>query len=84
MCRGKICTVLRMVVLVLLLLALFPHMVCKARTVQCSMVYPHSPLHTYHQSGDLIIGGVAYHAGIVTSLLPFEEEPLPVLMEPIV
>ncbi|XP_061447628.1 vomeronasal type-2 receptor 26-like [Rhineura floridana] len=73
-----------MVTFVIVLLALFPHMACEAHVVQCNFYYPQPPLHMYHQSGDFIIGGIAYHAGIVASEISFMEEPLPTLTELIV
>ncbi|XP_053216102.1 vomeronasal type-2 receptor 26-like [Podarcis raffonei] len=33
------------------------------------------PLHTFHHPGDVIIGGVAYHAGFIISEIHFMEEP---------
>ncbi|XP_061447629.1 vomeronasal type-2 receptor 26-like [Rhineura floridana] len=59
-------------------------MACETRIVQCTFYYPQLPLHKYHQSGDLIIGGIAYYAGNVASEMLFMEEPLPTLTEPFV
>ncbi|XP_033024307.1 vomeronasal type-2 receptor 26-like [Lacerta agilis] len=73
-----------MVVLFILLMALLPPMECKTHAVQCNIYYPQPPLHKYHQFGDFIIGGIAYHAGAIVSELAFREEPLPTLTEPFV
>ncbi|XP_077774277.1 vomeronasal type-2 receptor 26-like [Podarcis muralis] len=73
-----------MVVVVILLLALLPPMGCQTHAVQCNIYYPQPPLHKYHQQGDFIIGGIAYHAGVVVSEPAFREEPLPTLTEPFV
>nr|XP_028560380.1 vomeronasal type-2 receptor 26-like [Podarcis muralis] len=56
-------------------------MSCAPNVVQCRIRYPQPPVHKYHQKGDLIIGGIAYHAGIVASKILFNEEPLPTLTE---
>nr|XP_028560369.1 vomeronasal type-2 receptor 26-like [Podarcis muralis] len=64
-----------MAILIIFLLVLFPCMTCKAHIVQCNIYYPQPPLHTFHHPGDVIIGGVAYHAGFIISEIHFMEEP---------
>ncbi|XP_053216108.1 vomeronasal type-2 receptor 26-like [Podarcis raffonei] len=73
-----------MAVLVILLLVLFPQTGCEDPIVQCSVHYPQHPVHMYHQKGDLIIGGIAYHGSFVSSKSEFKEEPLPTLSESVV
>ncbi|XP_061447610.1 vomeronasal type-2 receptor 26-like [Rhineura floridana] len=73
-----------MVFLVVLLQALFPHKVCQAHVVKCRIQDPPHPLHTYHQSGDFIIGGILSHGGFVSSPGTFTEEPPPALPEELV
>ncbi|XP_061447612.1 vomeronasal type-2 receptor 26-like [Rhineura floridana] len=73
-----------MVFLVILLLALFPYKVCQAHIVKCRIQYPHRPLHTYHQSGDFIIGGIVSHGGFISSPGKFTEEPPPALPEELI
>ncbi|XP_061447623.1 vomeronasal type-2 receptor 26-like [Rhineura floridana] len=73
-----------MVVLVMLLLVLHPHKSCKAHIVKCRIQYPHQPLHTYHKSGDFVIGVIAAHGGFFSSSPTFAEEPPPPLPEELV
>ncbi|XP_053215881.1 vomeronasal type-2 receptor 26-like [Podarcis raffonei] len=68
---------------VMLLLAQLPHM-CKAHIVKCHVHDPHPPLHKYHQSGELILGGIASHNFIVSKELSFTEEPPPALVEELI
>ncbi|XP_062992896.1 vomeronasal type-2 receptor 26-like [Elgaria multicarinata webbii] len=63
-----------MVLLLDLLLALFHHMVCQAHIIRCSIHDPHSPLHSYHQSGDFIIGGIVFHGGFISGPRAFSEK----------
>ncbi|CAI5790459.1 vomeronasal type-2 receptor 26-like [Podarcis lilfordi] len=55
----------------------FPHAICKPQIVKCSAHNSHIPLHSYHQEGDLIIGGIASHSFIISSPISFHEEPPP-------
>ncbi|XP_028560147.2 vomeronasal type-2 receptor 26-like [Podarcis muralis] len=68
---------------VMLLLAQPPH-ICKAHIVKCHIHDPHPPLHKYHQSGELILGGIATHNFIVSKELSFTEEPPPALVEELI
>nr|XP_028560512.1 vomeronasal type-2 receptor 26-like [Podarcis muralis] len=70
-----------MVGLLVLLLVLLPNAICKPPIVKCHVHDPHSPLHQYHQEGDLIIGGIASHSIIVSSSIAFTENPPPTLLE---
>ncbi|XP_028560385.2 vomeronasal type-2 receptor 26-like [Podarcis muralis] len=70
-----------MVVLVVLLLALFPHMAQEAHTIKCRVHYLHHPLHKYHQPGDFIIGGISSLGAFIFSSASFMEEPPPELSE---
>ncbi|XP_053120316.1 vomeronasal type-2 receptor 26-like [Hemicordylus capensis] len=56
-------------------------MVCKAYIVKCMVNDPHPPLHEYHQSGDLIIGGITSQTFILSSSIEFTEEPPPALYD---
>ncbi|XP_053120327.1 vomeronasal type-2 receptor 26-like [Hemicordylus capensis] len=47
--------------------------------VKCMINDPHPPLHKYHQSGDLIIGGIASQNFIVSNSIDFTENAPPVL-----
>ncbi|XP_062992908.1 vomeronasal type-2 receptor 26-like [Elgaria multicarinata webbii] len=48
---------------------------CKAHIDNCRVRDPNPPLHKYHQSGDLIIGGIATYGLFVSSPTAFTEEP---------
>ncbi|XP_033024527.1 vomeronasal type-2 receptor 26-like [Lacerta agilis] len=72
-----------MVTFVMLLLALLPH-IRKAHIVKCHVHDPHPPLHKYHQSGELILGGIASHNFIVSKELSFAEAPPPALVEELI
>ncbi|XP_033024538.1 vomeronasal type-2 receptor 26-like [Lacerta agilis] len=73
-----------MVALVILLLELYPYMVCQAHIAKCRLQGPHRPLHIYHQPGDFIIGGIVSHGGFLSTSAKFMEEPPPVLPEELV
>nr|XP_028560148.1 vomeronasal type-2 receptor 26-like [Podarcis muralis] len=73
-----------MVAFVVLLLALLPEMTCKTHIVKCHVHDPHPPLHKYHQSGDLILGGLASQIFIISKQLSFTEEPPPTLFEELI
>ncbi|XP_032092122.1 vomeronasal type-2 receptor 26-like [Thamnophis elegans] len=66
-----------MAILLVLLLALLPHVVCK--TDRCSISNPHSPYHKYHQLGDLMIGGIVFQASIFSQEITFTNFPPPAL-----
>nr|XP_028560505.1 vomeronasal type-2 receptor 26-like [Podarcis muralis] len=70
-----------MVALLVLLLILLPHAICKSTIVKCHVHDPHTPLHQYHAKGDLIIGGIASHSIIISISIPFIEKPPPTLLE---
>ncbi|XP_053122075.1 vomeronasal type-2 receptor 26-like isoform X5 [Hemicordylus capensis] len=71
-----------MVVLVVLLLVQLPHMTCKVvHILKCMVNDPHSPLHQYHQSGDLFIGVIASQTFIISNTIAFTEEPPPASFE---
>ncbi|XP_053216101.1 vomeronasal type-2 receptor 26-like [Podarcis raffonei] len=70
-----------MVVLVVFLLALLPHKLWTSHAVKCRVCGPRYPQHMYHQSGDLIIGGIATHGSFFDSSIAFTEEPPPALLE---
>ncbi|XP_060137125.1 vomeronasal type-2 receptor 26-like [Zootoca vivipara] len=73
-----------MVMFLVMLLLLPPHMACKAHILNCHVHDPHPPLHKYHQSGDLIFGGIVSHSYIISNALAFTEEPPQVLREELV
>ncbi|XP_060137215.1 vomeronasal type-2 receptor 26-like [Zootoca vivipara] len=52
-----------------------------AHIVKCGVWYLHRPLHTYHQSGNFIIGHIASYGGFSSSSAKFTEEPPPELPE---
>ncbi|XP_062992889.1 vomeronasal type-2 receptor 26-like [Elgaria multicarinata webbii] len=52
--------------------------------IKCSIQDPHSPLHRYHQPGDIIIGGVVFQGVFISSPTSFTEEPPPDLLEDLV
>ncbi|XP_062992888.1 vomeronasal type-2 receptor 26-like [Elgaria multicarinata webbii] len=52
--------------------------------IKCSIQDSHSPLHTYHQPGDIIIGGVVFQGVVISSPTSFTEEPPPDLLEDLV
>ncbi|XP_053216071.1 vomeronasal type-2 receptor 26-like [Podarcis raffonei] len=70
-----------MATLLMLLLTLLPEMTCKILMVKCHVHDPHPPLHKYHQSGDLILGGLASHGFIISNALAFTKEPPQALPE---
>ncbi|XP_062992864.1 vomeronasal type-2 receptor 26-like [Elgaria multicarinata webbii] len=65
----------------ILLVVLFTPQLSIAHIVKCSVYNPHHPLHTYHQPGDLIIGGITSHGGFISSPIDFTEDPPPALHE---
>ncbi|KAM6451779.1 vomeronasal type-2 receptor 26-like [Liasis olivaceus] len=50
-------------------------MVGKAHVVKCIIHDLHPPLHKYHKQGDLIIGGIPTHSGIVPMSINFRKQP---------
>ncbi|CAI5790460.1 Hypothetical predicted protein, partial [Podarcis lilfordi] len=70
-----------MLTFLVMLLVLPPHTTCKAHIVKCHVHDPHPPLHKYHESGDVILGGIASHGYIISNALTFTEEPPQVLPE---
>ncbi|XP_062992907.1 vomeronasal type-2 receptor 26-like [Elgaria multicarinata webbii] len=64
-----------------LLLVLRACIGCKAHIDSCRVRNPDPPLHKYHQSGDLIIGGIATYGLLVSSSISFTEEPYQALSE---
>ncbi|XP_028560153.2 vomeronasal type-2 receptor 26-like [Podarcis muralis] len=73
-----------MLIFLVMLLVLPPHTTCKAHIVKCHVHDPHPPLHKYHQSGDLILGGIASQSYIISNALAFAEDPPQVLPEELV
>nr|XP_028560501.1 vomeronasal type-2 receptor 26-like [Podarcis muralis] len=73
-----------MVFLVFLLLELISYNVCEAHMAKCRLQGPHHPLHTYHQPGEFLIGGIVFHGGFIASPATFSEEPPPALPEELV
>ncbi|XP_062992865.1 extracellular calcium-sensing receptor-like [Elgaria multicarinata webbii] len=65
----------------ILLVVLFPSQLSTAQIVKCRVYNPHHPPHTYHQPGDLIIGGIISHGGFISSPIDFTEDPPPALLE---
>ncbi|XP_061447606.1 vomeronasal type-2 receptor 26-like [Rhineura floridana] len=59
-------------------------MVCKGHRIQCRVHSPPPPFQKYHQSGDLILGGIASQARFVSPSITFTEEPPPALLEELV
>ncbi|XP_061447621.1 vomeronasal type-2 receptor 26-like [Rhineura floridana] len=59
-------------------------MTFQAHNVKCRVQHPHHPLHTFHQSGDFIIGGIVSHGGILSNSATFTEEPPSALPEELV
>ncbi|XP_062992872.1 vomeronasal type-2 receptor 26-like [Elgaria multicarinata webbii] len=53
----------------------------QAHIAQCSFREPNHPIHKYHESGDLLVGGIASQIFIVSKLLNFTEEPLPTVFD---
>ncbi|XP_062992922.1 vomeronasal type-2 receptor 26-like [Elgaria multicarinata webbii] len=64
-----------------MLLVLLACMECKALIENCRVTKPNPPLHKYHQSGDLIIGGITSYGLLVSSPIAFTEEPHQALSE---
>lgn len=60
---------------VMLLLVLFPYTLGNAHVDKCRDWDPHPVIHEYHQSGDIIIGGVASQAFIIADPITFTEPP---------
>ncbi|XP_066486364.1 vomeronasal type-2 receptor 26-like [Tiliqua scincoides] len=54
---------------------------CKAHAVKCSLLNPHPPLHMYHQSADLTVGGIASLTFILSNQMSFTEEPPPAFLD---
>ncbi|XP_066486386.1 vomeronasal type-2 receptor 26-like [Tiliqua scincoides] len=53
----------------------------QAGIVKCMMKDPHSPLHEYHLSGDVVVGGIASHSFIISDPTDFTKEPPPPSLE---
>ncbi|XP_061447624.1 vomeronasal type-2 receptor 26-like [Rhineura floridana] len=69
---------------VILLLVLLSHMVRKPYMFKCSVQDLQSPLHIYHQAGDLILGAIASQARFTANPIPFTEKPPPALLEELI
>ncbi|XP_062992925.1 vomeronasal type-2 receptor 26-like [Elgaria multicarinata webbii] len=67
-----------------LLLVVLACMGCKADIDNCRVRNPYPPLHKYHQSGDLIIGGIATYGLFVSSPTAFTKEPPPEMVDELV
>ncbi|XP_062992927.1 vomeronasal type-2 receptor 26-like [Elgaria multicarinata webbii] len=67
-----------------ILLVLIVCMECKAHIENCRVTKPNPPLHKYHQSGDLIIGGITSYGLLVSSPIVFTEEPHQALSEELI
>ncbi|XP_013921686.1 PREDICTED: vomeronasal type-2 receptor 26-like [Thamnophis sirtalis] len=65
----------------MLLLTLLPYTAYEALTATCNVQYPEHPLHSYCQSGDLIIGGIASHGIYLSYAKDFIKEPPPAMPE---
>ncbi|KAG8140330.1 hypothetical protein E2320_003038, partial [Naja naja] len=65
----------------LCLLILLPYMAYEAHSVKCNVWYPEHPLHSYHHSGDLIIGGITSHGIFLSYAKDFIKEPPPAMPE---
>ncbi|XP_053120296.1 extracellular calcium-sensing receptor-like [Hemicordylus capensis] len=59
-------------------------MVCKADIAKCRVNDPNPPLHQYHQSGDLLLGGIVSWTGIISNSMAFMEEPPQTLFEELI
>ncbi|XP_063158540.1 vomeronasal type-2 receptor 26-like [Candoia aspera] len=68
---------MRMATLLAWFLAMLPLVGCKSD--RCGICHPYSPYHKYHQLGDLMVGGIASQAGIVSNEIFFTEALQPVL-----
>ncbi|XP_033024173.1 vomeronasal type-2 receptor 26-like [Lacerta agilis] len=73
-----------MLVLMFLLLELISYNVCQAHLAKCRLQGPHRPLHTYHQPGEFLIGGIVSHGAFFSSPATLTEEPPPALPEELV
>ncbi|XP_062992913.1 vomeronasal type-2 receptor 26-like [Elgaria multicarinata webbii] len=67
-----------------LLLVLLAWMGCKADIDNCRVRNPNPLLHKYHQSGDLIIGGITSYGLLISSPTAFTEEPPPEMLDELV
>ncbi|KAG6513038.1 type-2 vomeronasal receptor [Crotalus adamanteus] len=70
-----------MSVIGILLLTFLSYMLHGASTVKCNVQYPEHPVHTYHQAGDLIIGGIASHGVFFSYAKDFRTKPPPTMRE---
>lgn len=77
----KICPALKMELVIFLLVALFSFKACNAYNMKCKIYSPVKLQHTYCESGDVIIGGIATLANFLSNDLSFTEEPQPPLLE---
>nr|XP_034956999.1 vomeronasal type-2 receptor 26-like [Zootoca vivipara] len=70
---------------VLLLLAMLCHSVCKTHSINCSILDDPLPIpHEFYQPGDLIIGGIVSQVVFLYNHLSFMEQPTQILInEPI-
>uniref|UniRef100_A0ABM5GQ11 Vomeronasal type-2 receptor 26-like n=1 Tax=Pogona vitticeps TaxID=103695 RepID=A0ABM5GQ11_9SAUR len=58
-------------------------MACKANIAPCSIHSPHPPLHKYHQSGNLVLGGVVSLNFINSNSTAFTKKPPAALFDDI-
>ncbi|XP_077776839.1 vomeronasal type-2 receptor 26-like [Podarcis muralis] len=68
-----------MVIFVVLVLVLLPQAVCKVPISRCNVSRPLPIHHKYHQSGDLIIGGIISHIFRFLDTICFQNRPSPEL-----
>ncbi|XP_066486214.1 vomeronasal type-2 receptor 26-like [Tiliqua scincoides] len=72
----------RMVMLLVLLLGLLPHTVCKSRSRICAAYDARSISHKFYQPGDLVVGEIVTHIFYFQDdILSFEKQPTQSLIE---
>lgn len=64
------------VVIALLLMLLLPQAACKPHFVKCKILDPQPPHYEYHQTGDIILGGIV-SLSFLSYSVDFTEQPPP-------
>nr|XP_028558706.1 vomeronasal type-2 receptor 26-like [Podarcis muralis] len=72
----------RIVLVVMLLLVMLCHTVCKIHSINCSIFDdPHPIPHEFYQPGDFVIGGIVSQVFFLYNNLSFTEQPAQILID---
>lgn len=72
----------RIVLVMVFLLLLLCHTVCKTHSINCSIFDDPLPIpHNFYQPGDLVIGGIVSQVFFLYSNLSFTEQPTQIMID---